>query len=208
MNANVVQGGLGLLVSIGMASVAQAGPSEPRVVAQRFHEAFSGLRPADLVQYYAANLKFQDAVFKYDDRAGTMGMWKQILGAKPSPNIRYAMSSVAGDTVVGHWVADYVIFGHPVHNEITSTLTIRNGQIVRHVDAFPFAIWAAQAFGLKGTRLEWLASNAQFQKAVIAAFRLAIKVTSAQMPKLPTLCEVISMAGWAATLVHPLCAGH
>ena len=172
-----------------------------RQVAEKFYAAFMGLQATQLGQYYAPNVRFKDAIFQYADRAGTLKMWGKILGAKPSPRIRYSVQKVSGDTVQGRWIADYVIFGNPVHNDITSTMVIRNGQILQHTDAFPFATWAAQAFGLKGTHLEWLAANPHFQAIVVQAFRLGVNGI-----QLPTLCGIVNASPSLARVFRAKCA--
>ena len=50
-----------------------------------------------------------------------------------------------GGTV--QWIADSVLNGRPVHNEITSVVVLRDGKIARQHDTFDFAKWTKQAVG-------------------------------------------------------------
>ena len=74
-------------------------------------------------------------------------MWKKLLG-DPKTKIEYGFDQVDGNQVRGHWVADYVLFGRPVHNELTTTMTVKDGKIVCHEDQSDWARWAPQALPL------------------------------------------------------------
>jgi hypothetical protein len=191
-----------LLAAALAATPAAAAPAPvPKDVATRFYKSFTTLHPEQLGALYAPDVQFQDSIFQYQDRAGVTKMWTTLLGVKPAPVIRYSVVSVAGEVVHGQWIADYVLFGHKVHNVVSSTLTIRNGRIVKHTDEFPFTPWLAQVLGLEGTKLEFLAADVMFQKVIIGAMRLAINGPG----KLPPFCEVVSHQGTFAHHFDSMC---
>ena len=55
---------------------------------------------------------------------------------------------MSGDKAVVHWLADYALFGRPIHNNVTATLVVKNGKIVTHEDVYSWKNWARQAFPL------------------------------------------------------------
>ena len=123
--------------------------SRSEQVARRFYDAFCVGDLATLEQLYAPDVRFKDEIFAFQDRAGTMGMWGILLkteGAK----FRYEFLSAEGETAKVRWLADYEVFGRPVHNVIEATLTIREGRIVEHRDAFSWERWSRQALPLGG----------------------------------------------------------
>ncbi|MEW5849045.1 MAG: nuclear transport factor 2 family protein [Myxococcota bacterium] len=128
-----------------------ASPATPsgKDVAVRFYDAFVNRRVDDMEALYAPDVKFKDAIFEYQDRAGTMHMWRKILSGSES-KFEYKFSHMDGDVAVGHWVADYKLFGRPIHNEIESRLTVKDGKIVKHEDNFPMGKWARQALPIGG----------------------------------------------------------
>lgn len=129
------------------ARAAPAAPASPRDVVTRFYAAFEKGDTATLEKLYAPDVKFQDAIFSYENRDGTMNMWRKIL-ADPTTKIRFTLDNVDGSQVTGHWVADYKILGRPVHNEISTRMTVENGLITRHRDDFDWNKWAPQALPL------------------------------------------------------------
>lgn len=120
----------------------------PEQIAKNFYDAFVNGRTEELRAFYAPDVKFQDMVFKYNDRDGVMHMWKSILKPEPGKKFTYTFDRMEGDVAVGRWVADYKVFGRPVHNELESRLTIRDGKIVEHRDSSSWSKWARQAFPL------------------------------------------------------------
>lgn len=119
----------------------------PEAVARAFYAAFVVFNCDAMEPLYAPNVAFQDEVFEYQDRAGTMHMWRTLLGAK-NGTLAYTFDRVEGEDAVGHWVADYELFGRSIHNEIGSRMTVKDGHIIRHRDSFSWSIWARQAFPL------------------------------------------------------------
>jgi ketosteroid isomerase-like protein len=132
---------------VAAAPVAEAASvASPEAVATRFYAAFTTGDLDTMSALYAPGVHFRDAIFEYADRAGTMHMWTTLLGAKPA--ISYQLDRVEGEVAHGRWVADYTLFGRPVHNEVKSELTVRAGKIVEHRDGFDWSTWAKQALPL------------------------------------------------------------
>lgn len=123
--------------------------SRTEQVARAFYDAFCAGDVATLERLYAPDVRFQDEIFSFQDRAGTMGMWR-ILLASEGARFRYELLSTQGETAKVRWLADYELFGRPIHNVIEATLTIREGRVVDHKDAFSWERWSRQAFPLGG----------------------------------------------------------
>ena len=126
-------------------AVAGAAPSPAEVVSQ-FYRAFEAKDVDAMEQLYAPNLKFKDAIFKFDDAAGATHMWRKLFQVDPNAKLTFTLDSTDGATVKGHWVADYHVGGRPVHNEVSTTMKVENGKIVEHTDDFSWKKWAPQAF--------------------------------------------------------------
>lgn len=122
--------------------------AEPQELAERFYDAFVNRRLDDMEALYAPDVSFRDTVFELAGREATMGMWRAILRDPKNGVFTYRFDRTEGDVAVGHWEADYKLFGRPVHNEIESRLTVRDGLIVEHTDRFSWSRWAKQAFPL------------------------------------------------------------
>jgi ketosteroid isomerase-like protein len=126
-------------------------PSGPNVdIAREFYDAFCTGDFATMTKLYSPDVKWKDTIFHFDDRAGTMGMWEILLVPKNGGKFTYTVVSAQGDTVVVHWLADYVLLGNKVHNDVMATLVIENGVIVTHTDVYSWANWAKQAFPFLG----------------------------------------------------------
>lgn len=95
---------------------------------------------------YANDVTFKDAIFAFDDKPGVMGMWKNLFKTDPNAKLKFTVDAVQGDTVKGHWVADYHVNQRPVHNEVATTMKVRDGKITEHTDDFSWKKWAPQAF--------------------------------------------------------------
>lgn len=130
-------------------AVAAAPVKSARDVMTDFYAAFVKQDTKGMEQLYSKDVKFQDAIFKYADRDGTMGMWNKIL-KDPKSKFSFELTSVEGDVVKGHWKADYELFGRKVHNEVDTQMTVKDGKIVEHRDSFDWDKWAKQALPAGG----------------------------------------------------------
>lgn len=113
---------------------------------RRFYDAFETKDLAAMDALYAPDVKFKDAIFAFGDKPGVLGMWKNLFKTDPNAKLKFTVDQVEGDTVKGHWVADYHVNQRPVHNEVATTMTVRDGKITSHTDDFSWKKWAPQAF--------------------------------------------------------------
>jgi len=152
----------------GEVNAAAAKTASPGDVVRSFYDAFEKKDVAAMGALYANDVKFKDAIFAFDDKQGVTGMWKKLFATDPNTKLKFTVDSVQGDIVKGHWVADYHLAGRPVHNEVSTTMRVRDGKIVEHTDDFSWKKWAPQAF--PGGKLFTLPGFEQGAKALIRAF--------------------------------------
>lgn len=127
---------------------------------RRFYEAF-GRRDAEaMAACYAADVVFNDAVFR-DLRGKDAGdMWRMLCERADGLKVEASNIRVDGDDrhVRAHWDAWYN-FGpkkRPVLNRIDADFRFDDaGRIVTHTDAFDFWTWSKQALGAPGLLLGW-----------------------------------------------------
>jgi ketosteroid isomerase-like protein len=129
------------------AAPAAGGARTPEQTAAAFYDALANGRFDEMESLYAPDVKFRDEVFEYADRKGTMGMWRTLFG-KTDVRVTSRITGIEGDKVRVHWDAHYKFGTRPVHNEIDSVLTIRDGKIVDQRDSFSWEKWARQALPL------------------------------------------------------------
>lgn len=89
-------------------------------------------------------LEFSDPAYPHLEGAKAHSMWKLITASDPL-TIKAKIYGVEGSTVYGGWVADYELFGRPIHNVISSKITVVDGKIRFHRDSFDLERWSAQA---------------------------------------------------------------
>ena len=126
-------------------------------VIDRFYTAFAKSDWATMGSCYSDGAHFSDPVFPDLDAKGVRAMWKMLLtSGRP---LRITFTVLEEDATGGRcrWEAFYTFSksGRPVHNIITSTFTIKDGLIVKQVDAFDLWRWSRQALGTSGVLLGW-----------------------------------------------------
>ena len=86
------------------------------------------------------------------NQVDTVTMWRGLLGRAKDLSVSFQLQDAEGDTVPVHWGARYTFgqTGRKVRNVVRARLTVRDGVIVRHTDAFSFWRWSRQALGLPG----------------------------------------------------------
>ncbi|HZU99771.1 MAG TPA: nuclear transport factor 2 family protein [Planctomycetota bacterium] len=133
------------LLTVSLTSAVLAQEVDRAAIAKQFFDAFCSGDMKTLDQLYAPNVKWSDPILSFDDRSGTMGMWR--WEAAQHPKFSYELGAVTGDTVKVTWHADYKLNGNPIHNDVTATLTIDDeGKVVKHVDDYSWEKWSSQAF--------------------------------------------------------------
>jgi ketosteroid isomerase-like protein len=151
---------------------------KPAEVVRTFFDAFCKGDMPTLERLYTPDVKWKDPIFSFDDRAGTMGMWRILLAPSPEKKFTYEIKSVKGDTVVVNWLADYELLGRKIHNDVTATLVVKDGKIVRHEDVYSWDKWARQAFPLGGAVNWW-----GVKPILIGALNLFLRAQIAMAPK-------------------------
>ncbi len=150
------------------AAVAGRNPAAEAAVT-RFYDAFVRHDFDAMEKIYAPGAKFQDEIFQYSDRAGTMKMWRGLLSKAEDMKTKYEILGSEGDTVRVRWTADYKFGSRPVHNEIEGTLKVRDGKIVEHRDRFDWDKWAKQALPLGP-----LSTNSHVRTLVTSLLRMIV----------------------------------
>lgn len=139
----------------------------PAEVVRGFYDAFEQHDVAAMGALYANDVKFKDAIFTFGDQQGVTHMWTRLFQTDPKAQLKFTVDSSTGDTVKGHWVADYHVLGRPVHNEVATQMKVRDGKIVEHTDDFSWKKWAPQAF--PAGKLFTLPGFEQAAKALVRA---------------------------------------
>jgi ketosteroid isomerase-like protein len=126
-------------------------------VAERFYRAFAARDGATMASLYAPDASFSDPVFPGLDGRQAGSMWRMLCERGADLAVTHRIVSAEGDRVVVRWDADYTFSttGRKVHNEITATIDVKGGSIVRHEDVFDFHAWSRQALGLPGLLFGW-----------------------------------------------------
>ncbi len=124
---------------------------------RRFYGALGRRDAFDMAACYAPDATFSDPAFPDLDRDAATAMWRMLCAR--GKDLAVVVSGVEADAREGraHWRATYSYgpLARPVVNEIDARFTFRDGLIVRHVDRFDLARWAAQALGTTGRVLGW-----------------------------------------------------
>lgn len=127
-------------------------------VPHRFYTALAARDWQTVGRLYADDARFDDPAFVGLDAAQVRAMWRMLLGrAGDDSRVSYEVLADTPEAARVRWTARYTFSqtGRPVLNVITAQLTLRDGRIVRHIDAFDFFRWSRQALGLPGWLLGW-----------------------------------------------------
>ncbi|QCI65748.1 nuclear transport factor 2 family protein [Phreatobacter stygius] len=129
----------------------------PRDIAETFYEAFAARDGKAMGALYADDATFEDPVFGRLDAAHTRIMWRLLVGRAADLAVSYTVETADETTARVAWIAEYTFSqtDRPVVNNVTGTLTCRDGLIIRHKDVFSFWHWSRQALGLPGLLLGW-----------------------------------------------------
>lgn len=90
-------------------------------------------------------------------------MWKLALARAEQLQVQWDIAYADARKAQVIWRASWRERGRARHIEAAATMALWDGDIVRHVDEFRFARWAAQAVGVPALLLAWLPA---FQRTV------------------------------------------
>lgn len=130
---------------------------------EAFYHAFAALDAETMAACYAADARFQDAVFTLEGKHEVAAMWRMLCrgvraGARQDWKLDYNVLRADGRHVGAHWVVRYHFgaTGHMVHNRVDASFVFdRTGRIAQHHDVFDFWRWSRQALGTPGLLLGW-----------------------------------------------------
>lgn len=124
---------------------------------ERFYAAFDRRDHRAMAASYAPAARFSDPVFQHLTGPQIGTMWRMLCERATDLRVECGPVRTEGDIVRVEWQAwyTYSATGRPVHNRISASLTVDQGLIRRHDDAFDLYRWARQALGLKGLVLGW-----------------------------------------------------
>jgi len=120
-------------------------PSELTV--QRLYEAVKRGDAAEAAECYCNDAAYRDIAFDLKGKPDIAAMWRLVCSR--GVKVEYRDIRTEGSEVKGHWVFDYKFHGtNPVHNEMDSSFTLRDGKILVHHDHASRWTWAKQALGI------------------------------------------------------------
>lgn len=126
-------------------------------VARRFYDALVARDWKVVGSLYADDATFNDPVFTHLQAAEVRAMWRMLLTRGKDLTVVYEVLNETQTAAQVRWTATYTFSqtGRKVVNVITAALSLRDGKIVRQVDAFDFHRWSSQALGPIGVLLGW-----------------------------------------------------
>jgi ketosteroid isomerase-like protein len=120
--------------------------SKEEQVVLKLYEAIQAGDAAAAAECYRDDAKYRDLAFDLAGKPDIAAMWRLVCSR--GVQVEFDDIRTEGDKVKGHWVFDYDFHGtNPVHNEMDSTFTFRNGRIFVHEDRASRWKWATQALG-------------------------------------------------------------
>jgi len=160
--------------SFDVQSVSPYSQSPEQQTAAKFFDAFGRGDATTMGAQYASNADFKDPIYDLHGQGDITHMWTELLkkgqGLKVTHEILPRQAGDALNLVRVKWVADYKLFGRPVHNESQTQLTITNGKITSHRDDWSWEQWASQALPLGG--FGGLANHFPVKQLVLFALNL------------------------------------
>ena len=117
--------------------------AKSRAAVEKYFAAFEAHDTKTLQAIYAPDASFKDNMFDLPNHDSIMNMWSK---APPFKKFEVQVLGVQGNEVHTRWTADYEIFGHQVHNEIDSRITVNaNGQLETQREHWDQSKWLSQA---------------------------------------------------------------
>lgn len=127
-------------------------------LARRFYEAFARRDAEAMATCYHDDATFSDPVFPRLRGEEVRDMWRMLVANAREFSLTFDDVVGTDDGATVTWVARYRFGrkGRSVRNVIRARLTMRDGLIVRHEDAFSLWRWSSQALGWGGAAFGWL----------------------------------------------------
>ncbi len=127
-------------------------------IIKAFYNAFAQKEVEAMVALYHDDVIFRDPAFGTLRGEEAKNMWRMLIARGGEKlQVTFDVVTAQGGEATAVWVAIYP-YGpkkRPVINRITAHMTIRDGKIVAHHDAFDLWKWARMALGPAGWLLGW-----------------------------------------------------
>ena len=122
----------------------------------RFYGALATSNGDEMAACYADTVVFEDPAFGELVGEDARDMWRMLCSRSAGLTVDHTILEVSDTSATVHWIANYTFStGRHVSNDITATMTIADGLIVDHRDAFDLWAWSRQALGAPGALLGW-----------------------------------------------------
>ena len=123
----------------------------------RFYSALAARDGETMAACYHDDIVFSDPAFGELRGVDAGDMWRMLCSSDTNLSVTHGIDQMSPTSGLAHWVAEYTFTptGRPVRNEISATMTFRDGLIVEHHDVFDFWKWSRQALGTPGMLLGW-----------------------------------------------------
>ncbi len=143
----------------------------PKETIETFYTAFQQKDYKTMQSLYADNAIFNDEAFTNLHAAQVKAMWQMLIKKGKDLELSYKILESNENTVKVNWIATYTFSatGNKVKNDITATMELSNGKIIKHTDRFDFYQWSKQALGIKGL----LFGNFSFFRKKVQAVAMA-----------------------------------
>ena len=156
-----------------------AAEDDALAVVTRFFEAFARRDAAAMAACYHPMASYSSPVFP--DLRGVLpgAMWALALSDAQALQLQWSVAFADARKAQVTWRASWRGGRRLRRLEAASTIAVWDGGIVRQVDEFRFARWAAQALGVWSWPLAWLAP---FQRRVRQRARAALEAFMGAQP--------------------------
>jgi ketosteroid isomerase-like protein len=129
-----------------------------REILQEFYSSFANGDSEGMTVFYTDETVFSDPAFGTLKGNRARAMWQMLL-ERSGGDLKVYPEILEAEEASGkvYWRAEYHFGPEERHviNHVNSSLTIKEGKILRHADDFSFWQWSRQALGLPGLLLGW-----------------------------------------------------
>lgn len=126
-------------------------------VITKFYEAFQKRDWKTMQSCYHPEARFSDAAFPNLNYHEVNAMWHMLCENAQNFSLKYSGVTAHDNQGNCRWDAWYTFSrsGRNVHNIIHANFVFKDGQIIKHTDAFNFWRWSSMALGFPGLVLGW-----------------------------------------------------